>query len=109
MKYNIRGAKTSALEIALPGWEIDEIGPVEIVDTDTSLANRSNEFTIPLLQPISGEAELTLKAHRFLPKNAARFEIGLPLPTADVVSPAVVALRRPTTFGCGRAKESCWV
>ena len=92
LKYGIRGAKASSLEVGMPGWEIDDVGPVEIIDTDTSLANRAAQFSLPLLQPTSGELELTIRAHRAIAKDANEVTIELPQPAADVSAPVLVAV-----------------
>ncbi len=92
LKYNIRGAKTSNLEIAIPGWEIDAVGPTELVDANAGLNNRATSTIVPLAQPTAGEFELSIKAHRNLPPNTSRLEITMPVPSADVVAPAVIAL-----------------
>jgi hypothetical protein len=92
LKYTIRGAKTSTLEISLPNWEIDECGPSDVVDINAAPANRPAGFTIPLLEATSGEIEITLKAHRAIPADASHLEIAIPLPAADVVNPALVAI-----------------
>ncbi len=92
LKYSIRGAKSSALEIAMPGWEIDELRPAGIVDADSIPPTGLPVSTIQLTQPLLGELELTLKAHRDLPTNAGRIDLPLPMPTADVVGPAILAI-----------------
>jgi hypothetical protein len=92
LKYTIRGAKTSALQIAMPGWDIDEIGPPEVLEADVPPANAGSNLTVPLLQPVSGELQLTLKAHRDLPAGNSRVEFALPIPGAAVLGPATVAL-----------------
>lgn len=92
LKYSIRGAKTSSLEIAIPGWEIDELGPADLIDTSVAASNRAGNFSIPLSKPTSGEEEITLKAHRNLPKDAKRLELNTPLPLADVIGPASIAI-----------------
>ena len=61
LKYTIHGAKTSSLEIALPGWQVDEIGPEGAVDGDAELGNAGPVFSVPLLHPTSGELEVTIK------------------------------------------------
>ncbi len=92
LKYNIRGAKTSNLEIAIPGWEIDAVGPTDLVDANAGLSNRATSTIVPLAQPTSGEFELLITAHRNLPPNTSRLQITVPAPMADVVAPAVIAL-----------------
>src|SRR5262249_4816938 len=85
-------AKTSALEIALPDWEIDEIGPSDLVDANTPINNRGPNVIFPLTQPTSGEVELTLKAHRNTTAAVSHLEITTPVPAADVIGPALVAI-----------------
>ncbi len=92
LKYAIRGAKASSLDIAMPGWEIDELRPTGAVDVDAIPATSGAISTIQLTQPTTGELELTLKAHRELPTNAGRIDLPLPAPTADVVGPAILAV-----------------
>jgi hypothetical protein len=91
-KYNIRGAKTSNLEIAIPGWEIDAVEPANLVDANAGLNNRATSTIVPLAQPTSGEFELSIKAHRNLSPGASRVQITMPVPIADIVAPAVIAL-----------------
>jgi len=91
LKYTIHGAKTSSLELAIPGWQIDEIGPENVVDSSSSLANAGPTISMPLLHPTAGDVELTLKAHREVPAKASDLEIKLPVPVADVLAPALIA------------------
>src|SRR5262249_46357572 len=60
LKYKIRGAKTSVLQVALPDWEIDDVGPVDLVDPGLTLATHAPLLTVPLKQPTSGEVELVI-------------------------------------------------
>ena len=92
LKYTIHGAKTSSLEIALPGWQIDELGPEGAVDGDAELGNAGPVFSVPLLHPTSGELEVTIKAHRDLAADASHLEIAVPIPAADVLGPALMAV-----------------
>jgi hypothetical protein len=92
LKYAIRGAKTNALEIAMPGWEIDDVGPSDLVDAETVGRNSGPVFSIPLLQFSSGEFEIKLAAHRELPSGTGRIEIALPVLAAETVAPAIVAV-----------------
>jgi len=92
LKYTIRGGKASSLQIAMPGWDIDEIGPPETLEADVPPVNAGPMLTVPLLQPVSGELQVSIKAHHDLPPDNSRVELALPIPTADVLGPAVVAL-----------------
>ena len=69
LTYTIRGAKVSTLEIAIPGWELDEVGPDNLVNADGVTTN-SGVVSIPLSRPSSGSVELQLRAHRSVEGNA---------------------------------------
>jgi hypothetical protein len=92
LKYTIHGAKTSSLEIAMPGWQIDEIGPENTIDGNAALENQGASLNVPLLHPTSGELEVTIQAHRDLAPMSSELEIKLPVPVADVPGPGLVAL-----------------
>jgi len=94
LKYRVGGAKVFALPVQMLDWQVDEVGPVEIVDTRAVVLNQSSPLTIALLQPLIGDFEITVRAHRDLPKDPknpnAPLAISLPLPKpqANVVGPA---------------------
>ena len=92
LKYTIRGHKVRYLAIDLTGWEIDSLGPANLVDVDQAALDPANPFIIPLLQPTGGEIEIQLEAHSRLASGAVEVELDLPRPTADVVAPAEVAV-----------------
>ncbi|HZZ71286.1 MAG TPA: hypothetical protein VFE24_03480, partial [Pirellulales bacterium] len=92
LRYSIRGAKVSKLEVDGSGWELDEVGPKTAVDAELALATESGPWEIPLLAAASGDLELTFRAHRRIPPNAATVEWSLPQPLADVVGPANVSI-----------------
>ena len=92
LKYNIRGGKTSALEIAMPGWEVDEVGPANVVDGTNSPTNHSTNFSVALPEPTSGEIEITLQAHRSTDADTSRLEISTPVPAVDVIGLTSVAV-----------------
>ncbi len=88
LKYDARGAKVFALEVALADWELDDLGPRTVFDVDRVVAEVGRPVRIPLLKPTTGEIELQLRAHRSLPADATRAEFTLPQPTANNVAPA---------------------
>jgi hypothetical protein len=92
LKYAIRGAKAFALDIGLPGWQIDEIGPAGTVDSDAALASAGPIVKVPLVQATAGDVELTFKAHRTIAADAERVELTLPTLYANVQESALVAL-----------------
>jgi hypothetical protein len=91
LKYTIRGAKVRSLALELPGWEVDSIGPANLVNVDAELATTGGSLVIPLLQATSGELELTIEAHRKIdPLDELQLE--LPRPQGDVVAAGVAVL-----------------
>ncbi len=91
LKYTIRGAKVRSLELELPGWEVDSMGPANLVDVDAAVANPTNPLAIPLLQASSGELELTLEAHQKIAADAGGVTLELPRLKGETV-PANVAV-----------------
>ena len=94
LKYRVGGAKVFALPVQMLDWQVDEVGPVEIVDTRAVVLNQSSPLTIALLQPAIGDFEITIRAHRDLPKDPKNpnvplaISLPLPKPQANVVGPA---------------------
>ena len=75
----------------MPGWEMDEVGPASLVDGTNSLSNHP-QILCRALDPTSGEIEITLQAHRSTAADSSGLEISMPVPAADVIGPASVAL-----------------
>lgn len=91
-KYTVRGAKVRSLEIDMPGWEIDSLGPEKLVDVDAALSSLTQPFVVPLIQSTSGELEITLEAHRALSAPGDAVELELPRPRGEAIVPASVAV-----------------
>jgi hypothetical protein len=90
LKYSIRGAKVFSLELDLPGWTVDEVGPPTIVDINTLAPGEDARLIVPLVQPTIGDVALTLKARRPHSSNPDDLEISLPTLVADSPKPATV-------------------
>jgi hypothetical protein len=86
LKYTIRGAKKRSLEIKMPGWEVDKVGPDALVDSDASATGTGESFAIQLRQETGSEIELTLEARRKIDAGAERVELPLPEPQGDVAA-----------------------
>ena len=56
LTYTIRGAPIASLEVAIPGWELDEVGPDNLVALD-GVTQSAGNLVIPLIQPSSGTLE----------------------------------------------------
>lgn len=87
LTYTIRGAKVSTLDIAIPGWTLDEVGPESLVAVD-GLSTQSDTVSIPLVRPTSGTIELQLRAHRAIASKATSLVAPLPSPKDGAVGPA---------------------
>lgn len=94
LRYTVRGAKVFGLELALAdeGWQIDEIGPANLVDLFGVAFDKLDPLSIPLLQPITGEVELTLRAHREIDEGTKHVALTLPRPVVNSVGPATVVI-----------------
>jgi hypothetical protein len=90
LKYTIRGARLFKLDLDLPDWEIDTVGPEDRIDANSIVSTSAGTITVPLLQPSTGELELNIKAHRRHPPGKKVIEWTLPEPHADVHGPADV-------------------
>jgi hypothetical protein len=91
LSYTIRGSKTSTLEVAIPGWELDDVGPDSRIATDGATSVNDN-VVIPLAKPTSGTIELVLRAHRAIDAKNAAFRVELPRPQSHYTAPASVSV-----------------
>jgi hypothetical protein len=89
LKYTIRGARLRSLEVELPGWEVDTVGPPELVNVDAEIAGVGESLVIPLLQATTGDLELTFEAHRKTVPGADSVSLELPRPKGDVAAAEV--------------------
>ena len=93
LRYTVRGAKVFAVDIAMPDWQIDEVGPDSVVAIDGVPTGMSGPMlSLPLASPTIGPFEIRLKAHRPLPAEAKSFSLALPQPQASAPAAAVVAV-----------------
>jgi len=92
IKYQIRGAKIRSLEVDLPGWEVDVVGPANLVNVDAVSAEPNRPLVIPLLQATSGELELTIEARQKIDAETAKVALRLPTPHGESVPPANVTV-----------------
>jgi hypothetical protein len=97
LRYSIRGAKVFALQVHLPGWQLDSVEPENLVALDGVETDENGDVHIPLLQPTRGELEIVILAHRdvSLPTGESEplaIEWPLPRPHADTSAAALVVI-----------------
>jgi hypothetical protein len=92
LTYQARGAKVFALEIAMPGWELDDVAPRGTFDVDRVAVEADKPIRVPLLQPTTGGIELLLRAHRKIAPAATQIEFDLPRPVTDATAPAQLSV-----------------
>jgi hypothetical protein len=92
LKYTVRGVKTFALDVALPGWQLDEVGPENLVAVDGVATSPLGLCSIPLLQPSAGQFEVRIRAHRPIPAGSQTLSVTLPQPQATAPASAIIAV-----------------
>ena len=74
LKYAVRGAKTFALDVALPGWELDEVGPENLVAVDGVASSGAGFYSIPLAATVGEDSSRSASArHRPIPPATSRW------------------------------------
>ena|GEM_PF-641483 len=77
LKYTIRGGKVQGLRVEMPGWELEELSPEEVVGEGVLQAD-NHVVEIPLKQPTGGHLDMRLAARRAI--LAGTKQLVLPLP-----------------------------
>jgi hypothetical protein len=93
LRYRVGGAKVFTLEADFLDWQIDEVGPPELIDVEKIVVGKPGLLSMPLLEPSTGEFEITIRAHRDLPEGGRSLELWVPRPAAGVVGPATWTVR----------------
>jgi len=93
LDYTVRGAKAYELDVTLPaatkagpGWELDDVYQrlgEELVAIGDVKVGEAGQYSMPLLQPSTGDVELRLRAHWPISKGATALALPLPVPQAD--------------------------
>jgi len=91
LRYTVRTAQLSALDVELSQWKVDDIGPENLVPSFAE-PDAAGVLTIPLAQPVKVPMELSLRAHRPIPAGAKSVSFELPRPRADDQAPATLVV-----------------
>ncbi len=86
LKYMIHGAKVRFLDIELPGWKLDAVGPNNVVDVDAAMTAGDDSPAIPLLQETGGDLEITLEAHQRIEPGSDVVSLDFPRLDGETVS-----------------------
>lgn len=92
--YQVPGARAFEFRVRLEGWELTP-DPVEsngLVDRDAVMVSRDGVLVLPLAQASSRRAEVTFQLRRPLARDAKDMALALPIPEADSVAAAEVAV-----------------
>jgi len=93
LKYTIRGGKAFQLDVGLSSdWELDAVGPENLVAVDQVAVIDSNVLSIPLSQPSTGQIELWFRARRAIAEDAKLLKLPLPEPLVNSPGPATVVV-----------------
>ncbi|MDX1962449.1 MAG: hypothetical protein SFX18_04805 [Pirellulales bacterium] len=84
LKYNIRGARAGAVSVDLRGWNLEEVSPIDLVNSAAIETEGSGLVQIPLAAPALGNFELKLKARRNDIRPERQNAIPLPVVVADI-------------------------
>ena len=91
LRASIRGVAAERVRLAIPGWEVEEVGPAGIVDT-ARLANEAGDVSVPFLQPLAGDVVVELRCSRPIDRVNTLLRWTTPVPRADLVGPASVTI-----------------
>lgn len=92
LKYTVRAAKVSALDVELLDWQLDEVGPASLVSVDMVAVDEAGMVSLPLAAPSMGPIELSLRAHKKIDPAASSLSLALPRPHANSLGSAAVVV-----------------
>lgn len=91
LSYTIHGGQNQ-LVVDMNGWRLTDIGPDNLVNRDESSFPEDGLVTVPLLEPVGRKIDLNLRAERTFDSADGEIRFSFPVPEADVVEPALVAV-----------------
>lgn len=93
LKYTVRGAKAFRLDVELPQWQLDEVGPDNLVNVDgVEVDKKTGILSIPLVQPSVGQIEVTLRAKQPIQQEQQALTLEMPRPLVTSLGPAAVVV-----------------
>ncbi len=95
LKYKVRGTPAYGVNIQLPNWRVEQVGPDFLVDADALDRDKREPLQIPLKAaavPDSGEFTLYVEAVQEIADRGGAISIALPRPEAKASTRAIVAV-----------------
>jgi hypothetical protein len=92
LNYKLQGARVSFLNIALNGWQLDDVGPNGAVENDAFADAGSEPIPMRLTKATSGDLSLTLDLHRPIERRRGTLRLPLPWPSADAITPGTLVV-----------------
>ncbi|MCL2624509.1 MAG: hypothetical protein FWD31_12675, partial [Planctomycetaceae bacterium] len=91
LSYTIHGSQKQ-VTIHMNGWQLTNIGPDNMVNRNEPPFMESGPVTISLHEPVGKTVELNLQAERVYDSNDGLIRFPFPIPDADSMEPAFVAI-----------------
>lgn len=95
LRVSVRGAAVSRLVVALDGWEVEDVGPIGLVDA-TAVSADSTRLTIPFQQGLTGDSVIDVRCSRPVDRAADQVGWKFPVPEASLLGPASVLITSET-------------
>lgn len=95
LRVSVRGAAISRLVVALDGWEVEDVGPIGLVDA-TALNADGTQLILPFQQGLAGDAVIDFRCSRPVDRAADQVSWKFPVPEANLLGPASVLITSET-------------
>ena len=95
LRAAIRGVAADRVRIAVPGWEVEEVGPSGVVDA-AAVTVDDGAVVVPFLQPLAGDVVIELRCSRAVDRSIDSLRWTTPVPRADLVGPGSVVITSDT-------------
>lgn len=95
LRAAIRGVAADRVQVAIPGWEVEEVGPPGVIDA-ASVTVENGVVVVPFLQPLAGDIVVELRCSREVDRSIDSLRWTTPVPRADLVGPGSMAITSDT-------------
>ncbi len=92
LKYAVRGKKAYRLTIEMNGWQLQQLGPEQLVIAEECQVDESGVLSIELEEGAMVEFELRLQASRAIEPDKASISLALPHPVVNSLRGAAVVV-----------------